>query len=169
MKQTLKYILSLVTDNLKIAENKHGMLLALSSGLVVITVGFFSYSNTIIIILNWLVIFFASLSIFCCFMGLFSRQIRLNFKHNMLNNISLLYYKDLALLSPTELLNCIIIQYGFPRDYVCDGFENDLAKQIIANSKVAYKKYLFFNYSVIFLGVALFLDIILMAIVGMVA
>lgn len=155
-------------ESLKIAENKHGIILALNSGLVVITVGFFSSGKLIVVILNWFVILFACLSIFCCFLGLFSRDIKIKFKKTNTNEMSLLYYKDIVNLYPEELLKCIIINYNFPENYQVDGFELDLSKQIIANSKVAYKKYLFFNFSLLFLSFALFIDLILMAVVGVI-
>ncbi len=169
MKQILKYILAQVMESLKIAENKHGLILALNSGLVVITIGFFSSSIKIIVVLNWLVILFACLSIFCCFLGLFSRSIKIDLKIKNKNDVSLLYYKDLMNFTPEGLLKCIIINYNLPKDYNYDGFEYDLSKQIIANSKVAYNKYIFFNFSLIFLSIALTLDLILMALVGVIS
>lgn len=168
MKQILKYILSIVLDNLKMAENKHGVVLALNSGLIVITVGFFSSAKLVITLLNWLVILFASISIFCCFLGLYARNIKVSQKKNFTEKISLLYYKDLSAMSPEELLNCIIINYGLPNNYQYDGFEYDLAKSVIANSKIASKKYFFFNYSILFLSIAVFIDVILMLIVGII-
>ena len=50
--------------------------------------------------------------------------------------------------------------------YKVDGFEVDLSKCIVVNSKISYKKYKLFNISVIFLVLALLTDLILMAVVG---
>ena len=169
MKQTLKYILSLVMENLKIAENKHGFILAINSGLVVITVGFFNSEIKLVIFLNWLVILFACISIFFCFLGLFARNIKFLDKYKNPKHINLLYYKDVSTFSELELIKCIIINYGFPKDYVVDNFEKDLAREIIVNSKIAIKKYKLFNISVVFLMVALFLDVSLMAIMGFIS
>ena len=169
MKQILKYILSLIMENLKIAENKHGVILAINSGLVVITVGFFNSTVKLVIFLNWLVILFACISIFFCFMGLFARNVKFLEKYKNSKHINLLYYKDVSTFSENELLKCIIMNYDFPKDYETDNFEKDLARQIIINSKVATKKFRFFNISILFLIIALFLDVCLMAIMGFMA
>ena len=95
--------------------------------------------------------------------------IKMDLKIKDENNVSLLYYKDLMNFTPEGLLKCIIINYNLPKDYNYDGFEYDLSKQIIANSKVAYNKYIFFNFSLIFLSIALTLDLILMALVGVIS
>lgn len=166
MKQMLKYILSVIMESVKIAENKHGLILALNSGLIALTIGFFNSKNLFLIIMNWLVVLFAGLSIFCCFLGLFARSESDEKLINNKKNPNLLYYKDVANFTPKELLKCIIINYNFPKDYSIDNFELDLSKQIVANSKIAYKKYRFFNFSLVFLGVAIFFDVALMGAMG---
>lgn len=163
----LKYILSIVLENMRVAEAKHSTILALNSGLIVITVGFFSSADIWVIILNWLVVLFASISILYCFLGLFARHIKEIEKEPHSQNINLLYFKDIAKFKEEEYLKCIIMQYNFPQDYKTDGFEFDLAKQIIVNSKIANMKYLNFNKSVVFLAIALFLDVVLMGAIGL--
>ena len=166
MKQMLKYILTIVMENVKIAENKHGIILALNSGLIVITVGFFSSAEIIVVILNFFVTFFCAVSILFCFLGLFARNVGFERNKQCKKNINLLYFKDIVNFSEGDYLKCIIINYNFPSDYLIDGFDIDLARQIIANSKVALKKYKMFNKSVFSLALALTFAIVLMALVG---
>lgn len=166
MKQMLKYILSLVMENVKIAENKHGLILALNSGLIVVTVGFFNSHFLIVIILNLFVLIFCGISILFCFLGLFARHVNFKKKNKIKGDLNLLYYKDIAEFGIIDYLKCIIINYNFPLDYKIDNFEEDLSKQIIVNSKIATKKFMFFNLSIAFLVAGLVLSVFLMAIVG---
>ena len=166
MKQMLKYILSVVMESMRIAENKHGIILALNSGLIVITVGFFSSNILSVILLNLLVIIMCSISIIFCFLGLFARDISYRRQKHSLKNLNLLYFKDISNFAEKDYLNCIIKAYDFPKDYEPDNFELDLARQIVVNSKIATKKYKFFNQSVIFLVAGLVINIFLMSIVG---
>ena len=96
MKQTLKYILSVIMDNLKFAEGKHSIIIALNGAIIVLCINFFSSQNLLILILNYGVIFFCGASIIISAMALLSRSIKLKGKKPRKENINLLYFKDLS-------------------------------------------------------------------------
>lgn len=168
MKQTLKYILATLNDNLRFAEAKHSVVIALNSAIIVFISGFLSGHNKIVTLLSCLVIISCSISMVFNFTALLSRKIRyiknVKFKENELN---LIYYKHIINFSYDQYLNEVKKQYNFPKDYKFDGLDNDLAKQIIAISNVTNLKFTFFNYSLIFLLIGVFLTIVDIILVGL--
>lgn len=166
MKQILKYTLGVVIENVKFSETKHSIIISLNGGIIVFTAGFFSSNVFEIAILNWSVLFFSGISMLISFAALHARfdKIKRKVKSRRIN--SLLYYKDISSLSEIDYLNRIIINYNFPKDYVIDEYEKDLAKEIIANARLAEIKYSLFNKTVFFLGVSLIIALVLFAVVG---
>lgn len=169
MKQILKYTLNIVIDNVKFSETKHSVIISLNGALIVFTAGFFSSKVFEIALLNWSVLLFSAISMLISFSALHSRfdKVKRNVKTSRVN--SLVYYKDISSLNTQDFLNRIIISYNFPKDYVCDEYEKDLASEIIANARLAEIKYSLFNKSIFFLSLALIFGIVLFAIVGFVA
>src|SRR5574344_1191563 len=135
MKQMLKYILAVVTENLKFAESKHSFIIAINSGIIVVVTSFFMQNSGFYAVLIWFVLVFCGMSIFLSFIGLHARNILIKSKAKINKADNLLYYKDISKYSETEYLKSIIMQYEFPKDYQVDGFEIDLSKQIITSSK----------------------------------
>lgn len=168
MKQILKYTLNIVLENVRFSETKHSIIISLNGALIVFTAGFFSSKVFEIALLNWSVLLFSAISMLISFSALHSRfdKIKKDYKTKRIN--SLLYYRDISSLDTQDYLNRIIINYNFPKDYVCDEYEKDLASEIVANSRLAEIKYSLFNKSIFFLSMALILGIVLFAIVGFV-
>ncbi len=150
MKQTLKYILQYVLENLKIAETKHSIILALDGAVVAVVLGFAKSEIYIAKIMSWIVLGFSILSIIISFVALHSRDVKVKFKPKKYTDKNLLYYQNLATMNSGELLNNIIKFYNYPSTYKIDNFEIDLASTIIANSRVVRLKFKLFNDSVFF-------------------
>ena len=168
MKQTLKYIYSVLNENVKFAEGKHSVLIALNSALIVFISTYLTNSNLIIKLLTCLIIITSMFSIFFNFVALLSRKIKyakhLKFKEKELN---LIYYKHIVNFSYEEFLKEVKKKYDFPEDYTFDGLDYDLSKQIIATSNVINLKFTFFNYSLVCLFIALILTILNITLVGL--
>ena len=150
MKQTLKYILQYVIENLKIAETKHSIIIALDGAVIALVLGFIQTDASIIRYLNYAVLFFAGLSIIISFFALHSRSVNVKFKAKRYSDSNLLYYQNLASMTSGELLSNIIKYYNYPPNYKIDNFEIDLASTIIANSKIVKRKFKLFNDSTFF-------------------
>ncbi len=168
MKQILKYIYSVLSENVKFAESKHSILIALNSALVVFISSYLVNNSIVIKFLTCLIIIFAIISLFFNFMALFSRKIKYeknySFKDNELN---LIYYKHIINFSYDKYIKEIIRYYNLPKDYQPDGLDYDLSKQIIAISLVTNLKFTFFNVSLIFLFFELILTILNITLVGL--
>lgn len=168
MKQVLKYIYSVLTENLKLAEGKHSVLIALNSAIAVFISGYLKNSSIIIKFLSCLIILFAMFSLFFSFVALLSRRIKYykNIKETN-ESLNLIYYKHIIKFSYDNYLNEIKKQYDFPKDYEFDGLDNDIAKQIVATANVTNLKYTYFNYSLFCLLIELLLTILNVTLVGL--
>lgn len=168
MKQTLKYIYSVLNENVKFAEGKHSVLIALNSALIVFISGYLKGEVILIKLITCLVIITSMFSIFFNFVALLSRKVKyvknLKYKENELN---LIYYKHIINFSYDEFLKVVKQKYDFPDDYKFDGLDYDLSKQIIATSNVINLKFTFFNYSLVCLFIALILTILNVTLVGL--
>ena len=150
MKQTLKYILQYVIENLKMAETKHSVIIALNGGVIALSLGFIQSANLAVKYLNYAVLFFAGLSIIISFFALHARSVNVKFKAKKYADKNLLYFQNLAIMSSEELIKNIIKYYNYPANYKIDNFEIDIASTIIANSKIVKKKFQLFNDSAFF-------------------
>jgi len=168
MKQTLKYILSTLNENLRFAEAKHSVVIALDSAIIVFISGYLSGQTKLVIMLSCLTIIFSSISLIFNFVALLSRKIKYiknqRYKENELN---LIYYKHIINFSYEQYLLELKKQYNFPKDYKFDGLDYDLSKQIIAVSNVTNLKFTFFNYSLISLLISIFSTILTITLVGL--
>lgn len=150
MKQTLKYILQYVMENLKIAETKHSIIIALNGGVIALALGFTASEKLLVRYLDYAVLFFAGFSIIISFFALHARNINVKFKAKKYSDSNLLYFQNLANMRSEELLKNIIKYYGYPNNYKIDNFEIDLSSTIIANSKIVKRKFELFNKSTLF-------------------
>lgn len=150
MKQTLKYILQYVLENLKIAETKHSVIIALNGAIIALSLGFYSGGSGVVKYINYLVLFFAGVSIIISFFAIHSRSVNVKFKAKKYMDANLLYYKNLAEQTSEELLKNIIKYYNFPPNYKIDNFDIDLSSTIVANSRVTRSKFAMFNTSTFF-------------------
>ena len=166
MKQTLKYILEYVLNNLKIAESKHSIILALNGVIIAFAVNYLMHKNTFVRYCDYLVIAFSGLSILSSFFALHARNINVKNKQQNIQNSNLLHYKNLSNLTNTQLIESVKEKYNFPKNYMPDNFDFDLASTIIANSKVVEKKYLLFNKSTFFCVLAILSALAMFFIIG---
>ncbi|HAJ77580.1 MAG TPA: hypothetical protein DCO89_00730 [Clostridiales bacterium] len=150
MKQTLKYILQYVIENLKMAETKHSIIIALNGGVIALSLGFVQSTNLIIKYTNYAVLFFAGLSIIISFFALHARRVDVKFKAKKYADKNLLYFQNLAIMTSEELIKNIIKYYNYPPNYKIDNLEIDIASTIIANSKIVKRKFQLFNDSAFF-------------------
>lgn len=167
MKQTLKYILQFVLENVKISETKHSVTIALNGAIIALSLTFLSNNNQLVRYLNWSVLFFCGISIIISFFALHSRNVRVKNKFKSTQNKNLLYYKNLSTMSSEELLTNVITYYDFPQTYKPDNFDLDLAITIIANSKVVEVKNKLFNRSTFFSVVGIIFALFMFAFVGL--
>ena len=156
MKQLLKYILSLNLEHQKIAETKHSITVALSSGVIVVLVGLIGTDVGLSRLFCFVAIFLCIVSILFSFIALSSKSIVIKSKRQWnKKDANLTYFKHISKLDFEEFKNSILIKYNFPYDYKVDCFETDLIKQIIATSKRVNSKYNIFNISIWFLFLGL--------------
>lgn len=151
MKQTLKYILSQVNENLKYAENKHSILAAFSGAIVVFCATRLGDKYNISVVFSTIAIILCVISIFISFLAMLSRNVKLKTKPHTNNVQSLLYFHNIANFDVQSYLKQIITQYKLPKEYKIDGFDQDLAAQIIATSYVTKIKLKYYNLSLFFL------------------
>lgn len=149
MKQTLKYIYSVVFDNLKFAEGKHTLILTLSSAVLAFATTFFSNNLTQNLFAISSIIF-ALIAILYSFVALVARKVRSKQK-SVNGNESLVYYKHIMRFDEKGYIEAIRKKYGFGHIYKPDALDYDLAKQIISASKIAWIKFIYFNFAVFFL------------------
>lgn len=166
MKQTLKYILDYVLQNLRIAETKHSILLALNGVIVAFAVNYIMHKNAIIRYLDYLVLILCGLSILSSFFALHARSVKVKDKQKKLQDKNLMYYQNLAGLTSTELVASIVLYYDFPSSYKADNLDLDLASTIIANSKIVQNKYMLFNKSTVFCTLAIIALLAMLLLVG---
>ena len=157
MKQLLKYILSQLLEHQKIAETKHSIAIALIGGLSVIVVGFVDSKIVLIKTLAIIALVFCLLSLLSSFIAVSSKLINIKGKTNIKENINYIYFEDIKNFSPSQYLQSIASAYNFPKGYLPDLFELDLAKTIITTAKRTSAKYKLFNVSLLFLFISLML------------
>lgn len=153
MKQTLKYIYSVVFDNLKFAEAKHTLILTLASAVIAFATTFFSL-NQIQNLFAIASIIFALISIFYSFIALVAKRVRLKQK-KFNKTANLIFYKDILKFDEFGYIDKIKKEYSFTNLYKPDAMDYDIARQIISISKLAYIKFLYFNFAVVFLIVSI--------------
>lgn len=149
MKQTLKYIYSIIYDNMKFAEAKHTIILTLSSAVIAFATTFFG-NNKFQNVLASGGIVFALISILYSFVALIARKVRIKAKKSA-NNQNLIFYKNVMKFDENTYISNIKKKYSFTNIYTPDQMDYDLAKTIIATARLAYIKFLYFNFAVLFL------------------
>lgn len=149
MKQTLKYIYEIVYENMKFAEAKHSIVLTFSGAVTAFATTFFS-DDLIQNMFATASIIFSFIAILYSFVALVARKVRTK-KRKIKNVNNLVFYKDLMNYTSESLIGEIKKQYEFTNIYKPDKMDFDLARNIIATSKLAYIKFLYFNFAVLFL------------------
>ncbi len=156
MKQILKYILSQVMDSLKFAEGKHNISITLSSAVIVFAASQFSLYTKLGSIFASCAIVSCAVAIFCSFSAISSRHIIFFHTYKRAEKAkNLIYFSDISSFDEKAYIEKLLKDYNLPRSYKPDGFDYDLARQIIATSKVAKIKYRLFNVALTFIALAL--------------
>ncbi len=164
----LKYILSLITHQQQYAEQKHSFILAINSGIIVLTVNFFTNNGPVVLLLNFCVLVMCGVSLCLNLLALYSRVIKTkNTKLNSLCKCNMLYFGNISYFSEEEFLIRIKSQYNFPESYTFDDFDRDLARQIVINSRVVSIKHNLFNKSLLFLIFGLISAIFMFAVISL--
>lgn len=166
MKQTLKYIYDKLLDLIKIAEAKYSITLALASGVIVLGSSFIGEQDVYIKILASGTVVFALISIIYGFVALFARNIKPKKPKRNPHNSNLLFYKTIIQYDEKTYIQNIKEKYNFPPQYKPDGFDLDLAKSVIAQARVANIKFVYFNLSLVFLLLSIFLAVLMVIVLG---
>lgn len=162
MKQTLKYIYGIIYENMKFAETKHSIVLTLSGAVIAFATTFFG-TNTRQNLFAISSIIFSLIAILYSFVALVARRVSIK-KRKIDTTDNLLFYKDIMSYDEKSFIEQIKKKYDFTKIYKPDLMDYDLAKDIIATSKLAYIKFLYFNFAVLFL-IASIVSIILTVLV----
>ena len=149
MKQTLKYIYSIVYEDMKFAEAKHNIVLTLSGAVIAFATTFFG-SNNLQVLFAVASIIFSLIAILYSFVALVARKVKVKQK-KIKDNKNLVSYKDIISFNTEGYINAIKNNYDFLSGYKPDKMDKDLAEEIIKTSKLAWIKFLYFNLAVIFL------------------
>ena len=150
MKQTLKYIYSIVYEDMKFAESKHNIVLTLSGAVIAFSTTFFS-SNNIQTIFAVASIIFSLIAILYSFVALVARRVRTRQRKHVNSKTNLVSYKDIIQYDEIGYIKAIKNDYEFLKIYKPDKMDYDLSTEIITTSKLAWIKNLYFNLAVIFL------------------
>ncbi len=145
MEDRLKYILSLVNDWLKFAESKNAALLAadtaLGLGLYKILRSDMPGSQSAILYVGF-VISLLFVGAFICLVSFIPRTTIpwLATTHRPKEDDNLLFYGDIAKYDPKRYIASLYKQSGNDVSEI-KAYEEDLAEQIIINSRIALQKY----------------------------
>ena len=145
MKQTLKYIYSLIYDDMKFAESKHNIVLTIS-GIVLAFLG----NNIAQTLFSIGSIIFSLIAILYSFVALVSRNVKVKQKKEK-EQYSLLAYRDIVRFDEKGYIEKIKKDYSFTNLYKPDKMDYDLAREIISVSKLTWIKFIYFNFAIVFL------------------
>lgn len=166
MKQTLKYILERLLDLLKIAEGKYSIAIALASGVIVFGATFIANQHLAIRVLSGGSIVFALVSVIYGFVALFARTVKIKNKSKARHLDNLLFYKNIMKFDAESYVDALKKNYNFPSSYKPDGFDLDLAKNVIAQARVVFLKFWYLNISLFFLILSILLAVIMVLVLG---
>ena len=147
MKQTLKY------ENMKFAEAKHSIVLTFCGAVIAFATTFLG-NNAVENLFSVASILFSLIAILYSFVALVARKVRIK-KRKTNKGGNLIFYKDIMHYDASGFILEIKKKYEFTKIYKEDNMDLDLAEDIIATSKLAYIKFLYFNFAVLFLIVSI--------------
>lgn len=154
MKQLLKYILTQVFEQQKQAETKLGVVIALIGGVAVVMLNV-KVSNNIYIKIVWYCAFiFCVLALIVCLVAVKAKKVQSRRYKKSIEDINYIFYEDIKDFMPGQYLLNIAKAYNFPKDYLPDNFELDLAKSIVSLSKRVYTKNKLLNISFMLLVIS---------------
>lgn len=148
----LKDIFINVNEWLKFAEAKHAGLIVLNSGIIF---GILTLQSGLPGIVLVFAILFVGASLYTSFASLFPLTLKSIEDKKDFDQINVYFSGDLARLGKDDLKQ--IIQKQMKITHAFDGMEEDLIQQIIANARVAARKYFLFKVALILLMTGLLL------------
>ena len=146
MYDKLKDIFTNVNEWLKFAEAKHAGLIVLNSGIVF---GILTLQASLPGLVLMFSVFLIGASLYTSFASLFPLHLKVLEDKKDFDQINVYFSGDLARLGKDDLKTILIRQTK--THHVFDGMEEDLIQQIIANSRVAARKYFLFKVALILL------------------
>ena len=168
MKQILKYIYERLLDNMKFAEGKHAVTIALASAVIVFAINFLNLSTPFVATLSAGCIVFSLISILYSFIALSARKVKIgDYKGKEGIKYNLMYYKNIILFDEDTYISTIKTQYNLPKAYRPDEQDRDFARQIISVAKVTNLKFSYFNLSLLFLFLSLLCAVATILILGL--
>ena len=164
MKQTLKYIYSIIYENFKFAEGKHSLILTISSAVLAFATTFLGENlyQTLFAIAS---IIFALIAIIYSFVALVAKNARPKQK-KVKHKTNLLFYKHIMSYDENGYIDAIKKEYQFTNIYKPDQMDYHLAGQIIQLVKLTWIKFLYFSFAVTFLTCSIISIIITVLIKG---
>lgn len=142
----LKDIFSNVNEWLKFAEAKHAGLIVLNSGIIFGILTVQSSMPSVVLIFSILLI---GASLYTSFASLFPLTLKSIEDKKDFNQINVYFSGDLARLGKDDLKMILLKQMKIQHEF--DGMEDDMIQQIIANARVAGRKYYLFKVAMILL------------------
>lgn len=142
----LKDIFINVNEWLKFAEAKHAGLIVLNSGIIF---GILTLQSGLPGIVLVFAVLFVGASLYTSFASLFPLTLKSIEDKKDFDQINVYFSGDLARLGKDDLKQ--IIQKQMKITHAFDGMEEDLIQQIIANARVAARKYFLFKVALILL------------------
>ena len=118
MKQTLKYIYIIIYEDMRFAENKHSLILTLSSAVIAFATTFLG-GSTRQILCSVAAIIFALIAILYSFVALIARNVKVKQK-KIKNTGSLIFYKDIIKYDEKTYIDQVRKNYEFTKIYKPD-------------------------------------------------
>lgn len=146
MYDKLKDIFTNVNEWLKFAEAKHAGLIVLNSGTVF---GLLTIQSGMPGWVLMLAVFFVGASLYTSFASMFPLTLKGIEDKKDFDQINVYFSGDLARLGKDDLKQIMLKQMKIQHTF--DGMEEDLIQQIIANARVAARKYFLFKVALILL------------------
>lgn len=146
MYDKLKDIFTNVNEWLKFAEAKHAGLIVLNSGIIF---GILSLPVNLPVFVLLFSILLVVASLYTSFASMFPLHLKAIEDKKDFDQINVYFSGDLARLGKDDLKTILLKQTK--SHHVFDGMEEDLIQQIIANSRVAARKYFLFKVALILL------------------
>lgn len=166
MKQTLKYIYQLLYSQLKYAEAKFSISITLASALTVFSATYLNDFSPLVTGLSAISIIFSLISVGYGFLAISSKRFSTKKYEKIDKKLDLIYHKDIAKLNEKNYIEELINNYPFLKGYKPDNFDYNLARQIINTAKGISQKFVFFNFSIIFLVLSLITESIAIFLLG---
>ena len=150
MKQTLKYIYERQIELMRYAETKHSIIITLSSAVIAFVSTIYGNDRLINITIS-ISIVFALISIVYSFVALSVKRTKVRKKPDKVHRTNLMRYNSIIHYDEQGYIEDMKKSYNFPKSYIPDEFDFDLARQVIVTAKSVWVKFTYFNFALVFL------------------